>query len=209
MGSDVTTSISDPRAVRLLQYIKFIKTRHLLLIHLWLVCPPPLIPELFALLLPPTHGWWRSYMPLLLHHNVKYWPRGWCTPQLSPDLRPPAPHQWKDNTIVNSGTEAPGHKSSAQPNYVGYPMLAGCGVLRPTTYIQRAAHNEPLPHRTSQRSWCHPHIVPTDNITGPIYYIISGPQRASNYSQSTSSWPVTWRYQPSRGSVHYPGIMSL
>ena len=57
MGGGVPTLISGHRSVILRHYIIFIKTRRLLLLHLVLVYPPPLIPK--------THR----------HHKVKYWPR--------------------------------------------------------------------------------------------------------------------------------------
>ena len=71
MGGGVPSPISGHRAVRLHQYIIFIKTRHLFLPHLQLARPPPLIPELYALMLPPAHNCWVAWPPLFCHLNVK------------------------------------------------------------------------------------------------------------------------------------------
>ena len=53
MDDGVTAPISVHREVSLPHYIIFIKTWRLFPLHLQLVRPPPLIPELYALLFPP------------------------------------------------------------------------------------------------------------------------------------------------------------
>ena len=70
----VPDPISGHRSVRLCHYIIFINTRGLFLTHLWIICPPPLIPELYTLLLPPDHDHQGSWPPLLRHRNVNIWP---------------------------------------------------------------------------------------------------------------------------------------
>ena len=74
MGGGVTAPSSGHIAVSLRPYIIFINNSHLLLIQLQTIFPPPLIPKIYALLLPPVHDFWGSFLPLLSHNKVKNWP---------------------------------------------------------------------------------------------------------------------------------------
>ena len=48
----------------------------LLPIYLRLICPPPLTPKPYSLLIPPAHGRQGSCPPILRHRKVEYWPFG-------------------------------------------------------------------------------------------------------------------------------------
>ena len=71
MGDGVPSLISVHRSVMLCHYRIFRNTRRLLFIYIWLVYPPPLIPEPYALLVPPSHDCQGPWPPLLRHSNVK------------------------------------------------------------------------------------------------------------------------------------------
>ena len=142
----VPNSSSVPRAVRLLHYIIFIKTRRLLLLRLRLVLPPTLIYKTYNQLLPTAHGIRGAWPPLLHQYNVKDHP---CinvlghTVVLSGDVLPNDLHTHVQQRLSNgeganifrSGTGASGQRYAAPPNYTGSPTPAGCRVLQLDVYL--------------------------------------------------------------------------
>ena len=91
MGVGVPTLISSHIAVRIIHYRIFINTRLILPLHLRLFHPPPLIAKPYSLMLPPAHGIWISWPPLLHNNKVKDWPRGnvlWHTDVVLEDIPP-------------------------------------------------------------------------------------------------------------------------
>ena len=129
------------------------------MLHLWLVRPPTLIPEPYALLLPPSHGLWEALPPLLCHHNVKnrlcgnimghtFVTLGGILPNHPYTLICQILTNGGSNPNVRFGTEAYGQKSSTSHDYVGFPTPAGFGVLRPTTPIWIVGQAGPLPRRS-------------------------------------------------------------
>ena len=75
MSGGVPSPSRFHRKVRLCHYIIFRKTRRLFPLQLRLARPPTIIPELYALLLPPAHDRRVSWPPLLDHWNFKNLPR--------------------------------------------------------------------------------------------------------------------------------------
>ena len=154
MGGGVPSPSSGDRAVRICHY-----NRCLFLIHIQLARKFPFIPKAYALILPPSHGWWGSCLPLPHYHNVKKFPcrnvlvQTFVTVGNLPSNRP-LPHVIQ--SFTNGGVPpfsvlAPKHAVRNTPRYP---------IMNPPQLLQNTGHYDSrIQYKNNDRLEKH-HIEP-------------------------------------------------